>query len=166
MFSYFSGTKSQATTTINDTNNSSNVSHPSVEEEITVSSMLSKSPKSSIAQPSMKDLPEEEIEYLTIKDNPYSKNEIKPTGSFGVLPMRNNSDKLQYGTGSMYVTGLASGGLYGFFRGWNKSSGSSFKLRLNSVLNTTTRFGPWLIYFYPHSIFIFRAANSIGVMSI
>jgi hypothetical protein len=40
----------------------------------------------------------DDIEYLFIEDNPFIKAP-RPTGSFGPLPMRTNSDKLLYGTG-------------------------------------------------------------------
>jgi hypothetical protein len=95
----------------------------------------------------------DDVEYMFIRENPLAAAEEKPTGSFGPLPMRTNSDKLQYGTGSMFMLGLGSGGLYGFLRGWRKAKGLSYKLKLNSILNTTTRYGPW-------------AANSMGIMTL
>jgi import inner membrane translocase subunit TIM23 len=103
----------------------------------------------------------EEIEYLFIEDNPFVKAP-RPTGSFGPLPMRTNSDKLLYGTGlhllsllspgALYMMGLTSGGAYGFYRGLSVASGRSFKLRFNSCLNQITRYGPF-------------AANSLGVLA-
>ena len=48
---------------------------------------------------------DEEIEYLFIRENPFLPVPEVKTGTFGPLPMRTNSDKLQYGTGSMYLLG-------------------------------------------------------------
>jgi import inner membrane translocase subunit TIM23 len=95
---------------------------------------------------------DEDIEYLYIDENPFMKVTDRPTGSFGPLPMRTVYDKICYGTGAVYLLGLTSGGTYGFVRGIRRAAGTTFKLRLNSVLNTVTRYGPW-------------AANSMGVMS-
>lgn len=69
-----------------------------------------------------------------------------PTGSLGPLPMRTNSDKFLYGTGAAYVSGVTLGGLYGAYRGMRNRAirNSPFKLKLNAVLNSTTRYGPWL----------------------
>lgn len=94
----------------------------------------------------------EEIEYLFIEEHPFGKKTPRPTGSFGPLPMRTNSDKLLYGTGALYMIGLGSGGAYGLYRGLSVASGKSFKLRFNSVLNQVTRYGPF-------------AANSLGVLT-
>ena len=49
---------------------------------------------------------EDDIEYLFIRENPFLPVPEVKTGTFGPLPMRTNSDKLQYGTGSMYLSGL------------------------------------------------------------
>ncbi len=48
---------------------------------------------------------EDQVEYLFIQDNPFGLEQERPTGSFGPFPMRSNSDKLSYGTGSMYLIG-------------------------------------------------------------
>ncbi|KAJ1568583.1 Mitochondrial import inner membrane translocase subunit tim23, partial [Nowakowskiella sp. JEL0078] len=78
------------------------------------------------------------IEYLTIEENPFMQ-EAKNTGSFGPFPMRNDTDKMMYGTGIGYLIGISSGGLYGIIRGLRSSKGQLYKLRVNSVLNATTR---------------------------
>ncbi|KAJ2317173.1 Mitochondrial import inner membrane translocase subunit tim23 [Coemansia sp. RSA 2704] len=84
------------------------------------------------------------IEYLTIEDGPVY------TG--GVMPSRGWSDDLCYGTGTMYIMGLATGGTWGLMEGMRSQHGGSFKLRLNSVLNSMTRRGPFL-------------ANSLGILA-
>ncbi|KAJ3278297.1 mitochondrial import inner membrane translocase, subunit timm23 [Blyttiomyces sp. JEL0837] len=73
-------------------------------------------------------------------------------GSFGPLPMRTNYDKLLYGTGISYCLGMTAGGVYGAYRGLKIAQGNSYKLKMNSVLNTVTRYGPW-------------AANSLGILT-
>ncbi|KAJ2209154.1 Mitochondrial import inner membrane translocase subunit tim23 [Coemansia sp. RSA 518] len=83
------------------------------------------------------------IEYLTIEDGPVH------TG--GVMPSRGWSDDLCYGTGTMYIMGLTTGGAWGFMEGMRTQHGS-MKLRVNSVLNAMTRRGPFL-------------ANSLGILA-
>ena len=93
------------------------------------------------------------VDYMFIDDVPFGTTPAPhPTGSFGPLPMRTNSDKLLYGTGTAYLIGLSSGGTYGFFKGLRNPNATNMKLRINSVLNSCTRFGPW-------------AGNSMGVLS-
>ncbi|KAJ1553915.1 Mitochondrial import inner membrane translocase subunit tim23 [Cladochytrium tenue] len=97
------------------------------------------------------------IQYLFINDNPLApavpgvKKQI-PKGRFGPIPMRSNYDKLLYGTGIAYVSGLVAGGTYGAVRGYRIAQGTSYKIRSNSLLNGATRYGPW-------------AANSLGVLT-
>ncbi|KAJ1856444.1 Mitochondrial import inner membrane translocase subunit tim23 [Coemansia sp. RSA 1822] len=83
------------------------------------------------------------IEYLTIEDGPVH------TG--GVMPSRGWSDDLCYGTGTMYIMGLTTGGAWGLMEGMRTQHGS-MKLRVNSVLNAMTRRGPFL-------------ANSLGILA-
>ncbi|KAJ1746778.1 Mitochondrial import inner membrane translocase subunit tim23 [Coemansia sp. RSA 1821] len=83
------------------------------------------------------------IEYLTIEDGPVH------TG--GVMPSRGWSDDLCYGTGTMYILGLSTGGAWGFMEGIRAQHGN-FKLRLNSVLNSMTRRGPFV-------------GNSMGILA-
>ncbi|KAJ1961031.1 Mitochondrial import inner membrane translocase subunit tim23 [Dipsacomyces acuminosporus] len=83
------------------------------------------------------------IEYLNLEEGPIY------TG--GVMPSRGWSDDLCYGTGTMYILGLGTGGAWGFIEGMRSQHGSNFKLRLNSVLNSMTRRGPFV-------------GNSMGVL--
>ncbi|KAJ2835194.1 Mitochondrial import inner membrane translocase subunit tim23 [Coemansia sp. 'formosensis'] len=83
------------------------------------------------------------IEYLNIEEG---------TGfSGGVVPSRGWSDDLCYGTGTMYILGLASGGAWGFMEGLRSQHSINFKLRVNSVLNSMTRRGPFV-------------GNSLGIL--
>ncbi|KAJ2514195.1 Mitochondrial import inner membrane translocase subunit tim23 [Coemansia sp. RSA 1939] len=84
------------------------------------------------------------IEYLSMEDG--------PTYTGGIMPSRGWSDDLCYGTGTMYILGLSTGGVWGFLEGMRSQHGRNFKLRLNSVLNSMTRRGPFV-------------ANSLGVLA-
>ncbi|POW04705.1 hypothetical protein PSTT_10203, partial [Puccinia striiformis] len=57
------------------------------------------------------------LDYLTLDDAKLS----TISGSQSVLPNRGWSDELCYGTGTVYVGGLAFGGLWGFKEGWGRS---------------------------------------------
>ncbi|KAJ1882875.1 Mitochondrial import inner membrane translocase subunit tim23 [Coemansia sp. RSA 486] len=83
------------------------------------------------------------IEYLNLEDGPIHTS--------GVMPSRGWSDDLCYGTGTLYIMGLASGGAWGFIEGMQSQHGGNFKLRLNSVLNSMTRRGPFV-------------GNSLGIL--
>jgi len=65
-------------------------------------------------------------------------------GSKSALPSRGWSDDLCYGTGVTYLTALTIGGTWGLIEGWNKTASAPPKLRLNGVLNSVTRRGPFL----------------------
>lgn len=84
------------------------------------------------------------IEYLSIEDG--------PAFSGGVVPSRGWGDDLCYGTGTMYLMGLSSGGAWGFIEGMRSQYNKNFKLRLNSVLNSMTRRGPFV-------------GNSLGILA-
>lgn len=57
------------------------------------------------------------LDYLSLEDA-----KLSPiAGSQSVLPNRGWSDELCYGTGTVYVGGLAFGGLWGFKEGWGRS---------------------------------------------
>ncbi|KAL9938426.1 hypothetical protein V8E36_003049 [Tilletia maclaganii] len=78
-----------------------------------------------------------EIEYLDLYDN--------TSGVQGnVVPNRGFGDGLTYGTGTVYLSGLAFGGLIGMREGLFRPIGvdnPTFRLRLNTVLNAVTRRG-------------------------
>ncbi|KAJ2683638.1 Mitochondrial import inner membrane translocase subunit tim23 [Coemansia spiralis] len=84
------------------------------------------------------------IEYLTLEDG--------PAFAGGVVPSRSWGDDLCYGTGTMYILGLSTGGAWGFMEGMRSQHGANFKLRLNSVLNSMTRRGPFV-------------GNSLGILA-
>ena len=62
-------------------------------------------------------------------------------------------EQLMYSTGTLYLSGLAMGGAWGFFEGLRHAPGTSSKLRINSILNFSTRRGPFI-------------GNSLGILSI
>ncbi|EEP81369.1 mitochondrial import inner membrane translocase subunit tim23 [Uncinocarpus reesii 1704] len=83
----------------------------------------------------------ETLDYLTLEDS--TLNELP--GSQSALPSRGWSDDLSYGTGTTYLTALSAGGLWGLTEGLKKTPPSAPpKLRLNAVLNSVTRRGPFL----------------------
>ncbi|KAL2164431.1 hypothetical protein VTH06DRAFT_3647 [Thermothelomyces fergusii] len=108
---------------------------------------------SSFADPSslhpLAGLNKDTLEYLTLEDSALS----NLPGSQSALPSRGFTDDLCYGTGTTYLTGLTIGGAWGLQEGLRKSVGEPPKLRLNSVLNSITRRGPFL-------------GNSVGVIAI
>jgi mitochondrial import inner membrane translocase subunit TIM23 len=81
------------------------------------------------------------LDYLTLDESTLSDLPGAQTG----LPSRGWSDDLCYGTGITYVTALGLGGAWGLAEGLNRAPASAPpKLRLNSVLNSITRRGPFL----------------------
>ncbi len=74
-------------------------------------------------------------------------------GAASVLPSRGWTDDLCVGTGTTYLSGLTVGGVWGLAEGMRRPLGTkpSFKLRLNAVLNGSTRRGTFL-------------GNSLGVL--
>lgn len=81
------------------------------------------------------------LDYLTLDDSVLS----DLPGAQSALPSRGWSDDLCYGTGVTYVTALSIGGAWGLVEGLNRSPASAApRLRLNSVLNSVTRRGPFL----------------------
>ena len=92
----------------------------------------------------------ETLDYLTLEDSALS----NLPGSRSALPSRGWSDDLCYGTGVTYLTALSIGGMWGLVEGLNRLPPSAPpKLRLNSVLNSMTRRGPFL-------------GNSAGVLAL
>ncbi|KAH3675972.1 hypothetical protein WICMUC_002268 [Wickerhamomyces mucosus] len=93
---------------------------------------------------------EKGVEYLDLEDE--SLNSIE--GSKSLLPSRGWTDDLCYGTGTVYLLGLSIGGAQGFTEGLGKiNRADSGKLRLNTILNSITKRGPFL-------------GNSAGVIAI
>ncbi|QOU22828.1 hypothetical protein BRETT_003014 [Brettanomyces bruxellensis] len=103
-----------------------------------------------------------DIEYLDLDDEKLSTME----GSGNpILATRGWGDDLCYGAGTVYVLGLGFGGLRGFDEGLkslpqpkvdpltNKLRPVPFKLKLNTILNQVTKFGP-------------HAGNTAGVLGI
>ena len=90
------------------------------------------------------------LDYLTLDESTLS----DIPGAHSGLPSRGWTDDLCYGTGITYVTALSAGGAWGFAEGLNRSPASAPpKLRLNSVLNSVTRRGPFM-------------GNSAGVLAL
>ncbi|KAK4166720.1 Tim17/Tim22/Tim23/Pmp24 family-domain-containing protein [Cladorrhinum sp. PSN259] len=89
------------------------------------------------------------LDYLNLEDSALS----TVPGSQSVLPSRGFTDDLCYGTGITYLTGLSLGGAWGLQEGLRKSADQPPKLKLNTVLNSITRRGPFL-------------GNSAGVVAI
>lgn len=108
---------------------------------------------SSFADPSqlhpLAGLNKDTLDYLSLDDTALS----DLPGSHSALPSHGFTDDLCYGTGTTYLAGLTLGGARGLYEGLQKSAGEPPKLRLNSVLNTVTRRGPFL-------------GNSAGVVAI
>ncbi|KAH8160915.1 hypothetical protein CIB48_g7342 [Xylaria polymorpha] len=94
-------------------------------------------------------LNKESLEYLSLEDSALT----DLPGAHTAIPSRGFSDDLCYGTGITYLTALSIGGAWGLQEGLRKSAGQPPKLRLNSVLNSITRRGPFL-------------GNSAGVVAI
>jgi import inner membrane translocase subunit TIM23 len=90
------------------------------------------------------------IEYLQLEDESLT----TLPGASGIIPIKDWTDDLCYGTGAVYLTGLGMGGAYGLAEGLRKTTDStSSRLRLNGVLNAVTRRGPFL-------------GNSAGVLAL
>ena len=86
-------------------------------------------------------LTEDALDYLTLEDS--TLNELP--GSRSVLPSRGWSDDLCYGTGTTYLAGLSLGGAWGLAEGLRRTPATAPpKIRLNGVLNSITRRGPFL----------------------
>ncbi len=86
-------------------------------------------------------LNQQTLDYLSLDESTLS----DLPGSRSALPSRGWSDDLCYGTGVTYLTALTTGGVWGLVEGLNRAPASAPpKLRLNSVLNSMTRRGPFL----------------------
>ncbi|KAL8811726.1 MAG: hypothetical protein Q9223_002686 [Gallowayella weberi] len=86
-------------------------------------------------------LNQQTLDYLSLDESALS----DLPGSRSALPSRGWSDDLQYGTGVTYLSALTLGGGYGMIEGLRRTPVSAPpKIRLNSVLNSITRRGPFL----------------------
>ncbi|KAJ5499361.1 hypothetical protein LT330_000239 [Penicillium expansum] len=86
-------------------------------------------------------LNQDALDYLSLDDS--ALDELP--GSRSVLPSRGWSDDLCYGAGTTYLVALATGGAWGLAEGLRKTPATAApKIRLNSVLNSVTRRGPFL----------------------
>ncbi|GAD96201.1 mitochondrial import inner membrane translocase subunit TIM23, putative [Paecilomyces variotii No. 5] len=86
-------------------------------------------------------LNQDTLDYITLEDS--ALDELP--GSRSALPSRGWSDDLCYGTGTTYLAALTVGGAWGLAEGLQKTPATAPpKLRLNSVLNSITRRGPFL----------------------
>ena len=95
-------------------------------------------------------LNQETLDYLTLEESALS----DLPGAQSALPSRGFGDDLCYGTGVTYLAALTMGGAWGFTEGLSRLPASAPpKLRLNSVLNSITRRGPFL-------------GNSVGVVAL
>jgi len=90
------------------------------------------------------------LDYLLLEDDKV--NELPGSGT--AIPSRGWSDDLCYGTGTMYLTGLGVGGVWGLREGVHRPIAvSNARLRINSVLNSVTRRGTFI-------------GNSAGVLAL
>lgn len=86
-------------------------------------------------------LNQDTLDYITLEDS--ALDELP--GSRSVLPSRGWSDDLCYGTGATYLAALSLGGVWGLSEGLKRAPATAPpKIRLNSVLNSVTRRGPFL----------------------
>ncbi|KAL4864833.1 hypothetical protein BDV12DRAFT_200740 [Aspergillus spectabilis] len=86
-------------------------------------------------------LNQDTLDYITLEDSALD----QLPGSQSVLPSRGWSDDLCYGTGTTYITALAVGGAWGMAEGLSRTPANAPpKIRLNGVLNSITRRGPFL----------------------
>jgi len=90
------------------------------------------------------------LDYLLLEDDKV--NDLPGSGT--AIPSRGWSDDLCYGTGTMYLTGLGVGGIWGLREGVGRPIAvSNARLRINSVLNSVTRRGTFI-------------GNSAGVLAL
>jgi mitochondrial import inner membrane translocase subunit TIM23 len=86
-------------------------------------------------------LNQQTLDYLSLDESTLS----DLPGANSILPSRGWSDDLCYGTGVTYLTALSTGAAWGLIEGLNKTPASAPpKLRINGILNSITRRGPFL----------------------
>ncbi|RPD64257.1 mitochondrial import inner membrane translocase subunit tim23 [Lentinus tigrinus ALCF2SS1-7] len=84
---------------------------------------------------------EDKLDYLLLDDD--KTTELPGAGT--AIPSRGWSDDLCYGTGTMYLSGLALGGVWGLREGARRPLAvSNARLRINSILNSVTRRGTFI----------------------
>ncbi|KAF8141656.1 Tim17/Tim22/Tim23/Pmp24 family-domain-containing protein [Boletus edulis] len=92
----------------------------------------------------------DQLDYLVLDDDKLS----DMPGAGTAVPSRGWSDDLCYGTGTMYLGGLAVGGIWGLNEGARRLLAvSNARLRINSILNSVTRRGTFI-------------GNSAGVLAL
>ncbi|KAF9045708.1 Tim17-domain-containing protein [Hymenopellis radicata] len=92
----------------------------------------------------------DKLDYLLLEDD--KTTDVPGAGT--PLPSRGWSDDLCYGTGTMYLGGLALGGFWGLREGAARPLAvSNSRLRINSILNSVTRRGTFI-------------GNSAGVLAL
>jgi len=92
----------------------------------------------------------DKLDYLLLDDDKTS--DLPGAGT--AIPSRGWSDDLCYGTGTMYLSGLALGGVWGVREGARRPLAvSNSRLRINSILNSVTRRGTFI-------------GNSAGVLAL
>ena len=83
------------------------------------------------------------LDYLTLDESLLS--DLPGARTSAALPSRGWTDDLCYGTGVTYVTALGLGGAWGLTEGLRRTPAAAPpRLRLNGVLNSVTRRGPFL----------------------
>ncbi|RMZ89507.1 hypothetical protein DV736_g3282, partial [Chaetothyriales sp. CBS 134916] len=128
-----------------NTSSSSTALHPDFSSPlpagaIDTSSFLGSLPDAAALHP-LAGLNQQTLDYLSLDESALS----DLPGSRSILPSRGWSDDLCYGTGITYITALTIGGTWGFIEGLNRVPASAPpKLRINGVLNSMTRRGPFL----------------------
>ncbi|EIW58757.1 mitochondrial import inner membrane translocase subunit tim23 [Trametes versicolor FP-101664 SS1] len=84
---------------------------------------------------------DDKLDYLLLDDEKTS--DLPGAGT--AIPSRGWSDDLCYGTGTMYLSGLALGGVWGLREGARRPLAvSNARLRINSILNSVTRRGTFI----------------------
>ena len=112
-------------------------SHPTAED---LGSFLTPTYGISSLHP-LAELSSDTLSYISL-DDPSS---LLPGSNTGALPSRSFTDDLCYSTGTTYLLGLTTGGLWGFSEGLKKTPPTApSKIKLNTVLNSVTRRGPFL----------------------
>ncbi|RMZ75499.1 hypothetical protein DV737_g5278, partial [Chaetothyriales sp. CBS 132003] len=109
-------------------------------DAIDTSSFLGSLPDAAALHP-LAGLNQQTLDYLSLDESALS----DLPGSRSILPSRGWSDDLCYGTGITYIAALAIGGAWGGIEGLNRVPASAPpKLRINGILNSMTRRGPFL----------------------